>query len=201
MTLFCPVDVIGEVAQDRISVIQSSTTQNPGRKTIMMTAGGGSNSATSSARLALDQLFAFDAIASMGFGVIALIIPHFLVEKLFLSSTNEKDGNYTGYNHSVHEMVRLYACLRLACGWMLWNIRQVDDGMFRRHVCEGLLVCYVLQALTVLRAQFTDRRTIILNWIAIIILLLLSAAYGSFRFRKGGNLIKIYELPTSSALR
>ena len=78
-------------------------------------------------------------------------------------------------------------------------MRKVDDGMFRRHVCEALLVCYVLQALSVLRAQFTDRHTVI-NWIAALLLLTLAACYGSFRFGKGGNLIKIYELPTGSAL-
>ena len=61
-------------------------------------------------------------------------------------------------------------------------------------------MCYVLQALAVLRAQFTDRHSII-NWIAIIVLSILAAAYGSFRFRKGGNLIKIYELPTAANLR
>jgi hypothetical protein len=93
---------------------------------------------------------------------------------------------------------RLYACLRLACGWILWHIRKVDDGMFRRHVCEALLVCYVLQALTVLRAQFTDRHLMV-NWLAIVILGSLAGCYASFRFGKGGSLIKIYELPTSNA--
>lgn len=96
--------------------------------------------------------------------------------------------------------ISLYGCLRVATGWILWHIRKVDDGRFRRHVCEALFVCYVLQALAVTRAQFTDRHTI-LNWMAIGILLALSVAYGSFRFGKGGNLIKIYELPTSSALQ
>jgi hypothetical protein len=93
--------------------------------------------------------------------------------------------------------VSLYGCLRLACGWILWHARQVDDGVFRRHVCEALFVCYVLQALAVIRAQFTDRHTL-LNWIAILILLTLATAYGMFRFQKGGNMIKVYELPSSS---
>jgi hypothetical protein len=70
--------------------------------------------------------------------------------------------------------------------------------MFRRHVCEALLVCYVLQALSVLRAQFTDRHLMI-NWLAIVILGTLAGCYARFRFGKGGNLIKIYELPTSNA--
>lgn len=93
---------------------------------------------------------------------------------------------------------RLYGCLRLACGWILWHIRFVDDGMFRRHVCEALFVCYMLQALAVIRAQFTDRHVLI-NWVAIILLIGMSFLYGSFRFGKGGNLIKIYELPTGAS--
>lgn len=96
--------------------------------------------------------------------------------------------------------VSLYACLRLACGWIVWHVRKVDDGIFRRHVCEALLICYLLQALTVLRAQFTDRRLTV-NWVAIALLLSFSSAYASFRFGKGGNLIKVYELPTVSNVR
>lgn len=72
--------------------------------------------------------------------------------------------------------------------------------MFRRHVCEALLVCYVLQALAVMRAQFTDRHYFV-NWIAIVFLLTVSFCYGSFRFGKGGHLIKIYELPTAGTLQ
>jgi hypothetical protein len=142
-----------------------------------------------SARSQLDRLFAFDAVASVVFGILSLLAPHGILL-----------GIAGSYNHAVHETLRLYGCLRLACGWILWHVRAVDDGMFRRHVCEALFVCYVLQALAVLRAQFTDRRTII-NWLAIVVLLALSAAYGSFRFGKGGNLIKIYELPTSGTLQ
>lgn len=97
-------------------------------------------------------------------------------------------------------MRSLYGCLRLACGWILWHVRAVDDGRFRRSVCEALCVCYIIQALSVMRAQFTDQHTVV-NWLAIIILIILSIAYGSFRFRKGGNLIKIYELPTSGNLQ
>lgn len=139
------------------------------------------------ARQQLDQLFAFDAVASVVFGVMALLMPHGILTKM---SGGE-------YNHSVHEALRLYGCLRVACGWILWHIRFVDDGMFRRHVCEALFICYVVQAMTVLRAQITDPSRSNINWIAILILGTVAAAYGMFRFRKGGNLIKVYELPTS----
>lgn len=143
-------------------------------------------------RVNLDRLFLIDSIVSISFGIVTLIIPHKLV--VVTSSY---------YNHSVHETVRLYACLRIACGWILWHVRRVDDGLLRRHICEALFVCYVLQAITALRAQFTDdpNNRPWINWIAILILLILSGAYGSFRFGKGGNLIKIYELPTSTNLK
>jgi hypothetical protein len=128
----------------------------------------------------------------MIFGVVALTAPHTFV--VVIAKTDD-------YNHSVHETLRLYACLRIACGWILWHMRRVDDGLLRRNVCEALFVCYVLQALTVLRAQLTDKKRLWINWLAIGILLVLSVAYGSFRFGKGGNLIKIYELPTSTNRR
>mmetsp|Transcript_10755 Transcript_10755/g.12174 ORF Transcript_10755/g.12174 Transcript_10755/m.12174 type:complete len:151 (-) Transcript_10755:228-680(-) len=149
----------------------------------------------SSPREQLDRLFAFDAIFSIIFGTISLLAPHGIMSKI----------SSGGYNHSVHETLRLYGCLRLACGWILWHARPVDDGRFRKHICEALFVCYVLQALAVLRAQFTDtgrqQQHSIINWSAIILLTMLSAAYGSHRFRKGGNLIKVYELPTGSNLQ
>jgi hypothetical protein len=143
-------------------------------------------------RVNLDRLFWIDSVLSMIFGVVALTAPH-----TFVVVIAKKDD----YNHSVHETLRLYACLRIACGWILWHMRRVDDGLLRRNVCEALFVCYVLQALTVLRAQFTDKKRLWINWLAIGILLVLSVAYGSFRFGKGGNLIKIYELPTSTNRR
>ena len=99
-----------------------------------------------------------------------------------------------------HTWQRLYGCLRIACGWILWHIRFVDDGKFRRSVCESLCFCYILQALAVARGQFTGRDTQWINWVTIIIMTILASAYGSFRFRKAGYLIKIYELPTGNAL-
>jgi hypothetical protein len=49
------------------------------------------------ARAQLDQLFAFDAAASLVFGVIALGAPHGLLQKVVGKG---------GYNHSVHETLR-----------------------------------------------------------------------------------------------
>jgi len=134
----------------------------------------------------LDLLFLFDSVVSLAFGVIALLSPHGLLQKI---------GG--GYNHSAHEVLRLYGCLRIAVGWIVYHIRAVDDGRFRRNVCEALFFCYVLQAIAVLRAQFTDRSTAV-NWIAITLLSLMGFGYGRFRFGKGGDLIKVYELPQNN---
>jgi hypothetical protein len=98
--------------------------------------------------------------------------------------------------------------LRLACGYILWHIRHVDDGTFRKHVCEALLVCYILQSLAVFRAQLSispsrDEESFIvwcMNWVAVAVLSTLASSYIFFRFRQGGHLIKVYELPTSRSL-
>ena len=177
-----------------------------------------------SARHQLDLLFAIDAVVSMFFGILSILAPHGAMAKIGGGNYNHSVHETLRYaatcvmicsfvanflvvslctvlcGNSQTSCFRLYGCLRLACGWILWHVRAVDDGRFRKHICEALFVCYVLQALAVARAQFTDRHSTI-NWIAIFVLVTLSAAYGSHRFRRGGNLIKIYELPTSGTLR
>lgn len=95
-------------------------------------------------RNTLDQIFFIDAMSSCILGAVSLFAPHALIQAVS-----------DGYNHNVHETLRLYACLRLALGWILFNVRQVDDGKFRRTICEALCVCYFLQAISVGRAQFT----------------------------------------------
>lgn len=128
-----------------------------------------------------------DSAVSVVFGAIALLTNHSILQRIAGGS----------YNHNAHEVLRLYGCLRIAMGWIIFHIRSVDDGRFRRSVCEALFVCYLLQALAVLRAQLTGRGNMI-NWIAIVILTAIGSGYGAFRFGKGGNRIKVYELPQSS---
>lgn len=135
----------------------------------------------------LDKIFLSDAIISLILGSLSLITPHDVIKKL----------NSGSYNHSAHEALRLYGCLRIAVGWILFHLRNVDDGRFRRSVCEGLGICYALQSIAVVRAQFTEHG----NWIhlaGLFFLLTFSFIYLRFRFSKGGDMIKIYELPTSA---
>jgi len=137
-------------------------------------------------RRQLDLLFFIDATVSLVFGLVSLLTPHGILQSVI-----------RGYNHDVHEVLRLYGCLSIAMGWIIFHIRTVDDGRFRRSVCEALCGCYLLQALAVLRAQFTDRANNI-NWIAIVLLTSLGCCFGTFRFGRGGNMIKVYELPTQT---
>lgn len=135
----------------------------------------------------LDRILLLDSIVSLLFGSFALLTPHGVITSL----------NSGTYNHSAHEALRLYGCLRIAVGWILYNLRYVDDGKFRRSVCEGLAVCYFLQSLAVIRAQFTEHG----NWLNVVGLFFLvsfSYIYFRFRFSKGGDLIKMYELPISA---
>ncbi len=97
------------------------------------------------ARKQLDQLFLCDAAISVILGGFSLLAPHSIIQSL--------SG---GYNHNTHEAMRLYGCLRIAVGWILFHVRSVDDGRFRRSVCEALCACYALQSIAVLRAQYTD---------------------------------------------
>jgi hypothetical protein len=139
-------------------------------------------------RKQLDRLFLMDAFASLFLGGISLLAPHGFIQAM--------SGG--GYNHNTHEALRLYGCLRIAVGWMLFNVRAVDDGRFRRSVCEALCACYALQSIAVVRAQFTDPSGWI-NWVAIVFLTGMGWQYGRFRFGKSGDRIKIYELPSTAS--
>ena len=135
----------------------------------------------------LDNLFLLDANLSLLIGLVTLLSPHRMVAAV----------SEFGYNHGAHEVLRLYGCLKIAVSWILYWIREVDDGRFRRAVCEALGFCYAIQTIAIIRAQFTDRHTLV-NWLAILVFSFLCGLYLNFRYGKGGNLIKVYELPSST---
>ena len=156
-------------------------------------------------RRQLDSLFLTDACLSVAFGVAALVSPHRAVSELMMRGI--WGGGGMGYSHAAHEALRLYGCLRIALGWILYRARAVDDGRFRRAVTEALCACYGMQALAVLRAQLTDggggaggegvRGPRLLHWLALAALVAMGVCYGRIRFGRGGARIKIYELPSS----
>ena len=138
-------------------------------------------------RRRLDTLLASDALVSAVFGFVAVLTPH----RLFLTDN---------YNPLVHEGLRLYGCGRLTLAYLLYHVRRVDDGRFRKRVCEGLLATYVLQALVVAKILVTEASHSFesyCNGLALLLLLLFAGLYANFR--NGG--IKLYELPTAAALQ
>jgi len=171
---------------DTISILCSAMQSSD---SLSVASGNGSlqsRHAVSGSRKQLDKIFLLDASLSITFGIISLLSPHRFISAL----------NGGSYNHSAHEALRLYSCLRIAVGWILFHIRYVDDGKFRRSICEALCLCYIFQACVVIRAQLTDSNWI--NWVALLFLFSIGGLYGRFRFGMGGGLIKVYELPLSS---
>lgn len=125
------------------------------------------------------------ALFCIALGSAAAIIPH----SLYMKSFDDKGQ----YNHMSHEFVRLYGCLTLAIGWFVWSTRGITDGRLVRATCETFCLCYLLQAVVLVRAQLTNPSGhSIVHWIICTGFLLVGLLYGLFRmFGK----IKDFELP------
>ena len=123
------------------------------------------------------------ALICIVIGFASFVVPHG-----FISA-------YGTYNHMAHEFVRLYGCLTLGLGWFVWSTKSIKDGRLMRAVSETFCFCYILQALTMLRAQFTDSNGhSLLHWLIAILFLATGVLYGSIRF---GRKLKGFELPGS----
>ncbi|KAG6966645.1 hypothetical protein JG687_00004728 [Phytophthora cactorum] len=83
--------------------------------------------------------------------------------------------------------------LTLAQGWMVWRTRLVSDALIRRTFCQAYCICFLLQAVALLRAQMASPEShSMLHWINILLLSGLGCAYGYFLVFKT---IKAFELP------
>ena len=85
-----------------------------------------------------------NAVCSIILGVFTIFLPH-----RFLSRSSE-------YNHFAHEMIRLYGTVCIALGYIVWRTRSIKDSRLMQATTEALAVCYGLQALVILRAQFAS---------------------------------------------
>ena len=96
-----------------------------------------------------------------------------------------------------HEFLRMYGAMTLAIGWFVWRTRHINDARLKRTICETFALCYPLQALIMLRAQYTnpDGHST-LHWVVALIFIVLGAMYAYMRFIKK---IKDFALPGSSA--
>ena len=69
----------------------------------------------------------------------------------------------------------------------------VSDAIIRRTFCQAYCICFLLQALVLLRAQIASPENhSMLHWVNILFLGALSCAYGYFLVFKS---IKAFELP------
>lgn len=120
-------------------------------------------------------------------GVIALIIPHRLQFINLFQFSNHP------YNHLTHEHIRLYGCLTLSIGWFVWSTKSINDGRLQRAVSEAFSVCYILQSIVMLRAQFTNPTGhSLLHWFVAIVFLCVGSLYAYIRMFYG---IKSFQLP------
>lgn len=115
-------------------------------------------------------------------GALTIVMPH---------------GLYTytagNYNHMAHEFIRLYGCLTLAIGWLVWSTQDIKDGRLMRATSETFAICYTLQAAAMLRAQFTSPQGhTIIHWFLALVFLFIGVSYGYVRLFKK---MKAFELP------
>ncbi|ETV91881.1 hypothetical protein H310_13686 [Aphanomyces invadans] len=139
---------------------------------------------TTEVRRRLDTLFIVHAGIAIVIGGSCLVLPH----SLAMSALGASE-----YGHLVHEVVRLYGALTLAQGWLVWKTRLVGDALIRKTFCQAYCLCFLLQAAALVRAQVSSPEShSVLNWVNIIVLAALGAAYGYFVVFKT---IKVFELP------
>ena len=84
----------------------------------------------------------------------------------------------TTYDHMQHEYIRLYGVLNVSIGWLIWKLRDVTDGRIGQAIAEAFALCYVLQFMVMLRAQFANPSGHSLyHWVLTVIFGLLAYAY------------------------
>jgi hypothetical protein len=127
------------------------------------------------------------AVLSMILGIGTLILPH----RFYINRNMRGQGPM--YNHFSHEFIRLYGCLTLGIGWVAWSTRSIKDGRLLRAFTEAFAVCYSLQALVMMRAQFTspDGHSTF-HWVIAVIFACLGSLYAFGRLSKK---LKDFELP------
>lgn len=97
------------------------------------------------------------------------------------------------YDHTAHEFIRLYGCITLGIGWFVWTTKSVKDARVMRAVSESFAVCYILQAIVMLRAHMTNPEGH--SWVHFVIsmaFLAIGLLYGCVRV---GGKLKSFELP------
>ena len=131
----------------------------------------------------LKHIMISHGLSSLVLGFLTVLLPH----NFYTSKT-------TGYNHMAHEYVRLYGVMCIGIGYIVLATRHFKDARLLKTYAETFTIIYILQALAMLRAQFTlPNGHTLLHWLIAMMYLVQGSMYAYFRFTK--NLIKSYELP------
>jgi hypothetical protein len=96
--------------------------------------------------LTLRNVMMMHAIFCGIYGLFIVVLPHG-----FYVSTGS-------YNYLYHESSRLYGCLTLGIGWLVWSTKSIKDGRVMRAVSEAFAVSFLLQSVVMLRAFFTNAK-------------------------------------------
>ena len=128
----------------------SRNPSTPGTAQMAKVMKGAANLASQAAKvdfskMQLRDIMRYHAFTSICLGFATLILPH-----TFLMEVNDS------YSHYSHEFIRLYGCMTLAIGWVVWKSQGIKDGRLARALTETFCVSYGLQSLVMLRAQFTN---------------------------------------------
>ncbi|CAI5721888.1 hypothetical protein KXD40_004583 [Peronospora effusa] len=127
----------------------------------------------STVRRQLDRLFAVHMVIAVVTGALCFLTPHSLMSPILGDTRN---------THMAHEF-----------GYMVWRTRLVSDALIRRTFCQAYCICFLLQAMALLRAQMTSPEShSMLHWVNILLLGGLGGVYGYFLVFKT---IKAFELP------
>jgi hypothetical protein len=125
---------------------------------------------------------------------LAVVLPH--VFESFMVAHSDSEGWHPGGSEKiVHLVIRLYGCLILGQGFIVWAARSMGDGDMRKALVSAYALIFGLTFLSLLRAQVTGGMLAV-NWLNVGLFGRLCAFYSWFVFVQPPV---VYELPNKVA--
>jgi len=135
--------------------------------------------------LNIKKIFRLHSLSLLIVGSFLTFMPHGIMQ-LFMHNME----------HMAHEIYRLYGVLNISIGYIVWKLRDIGDGRVGKLIAETFAVCYTLQAIVIMRAQFSNPKGHDLwHWILLLIYIAFAVMYFYLRCSNGGKRIKVFELP------
>lgn len=86
------------------------------------------------------------AVFSIIYGSAIIFLPHGFYER------------FGTYNFLTHESSRLYGCLTVGIGWLVWKTRLISDGRLTRALTEAFSIAFISQALVMFKALYSNSK-------------------------------------------